>query len=173
MKSELTTPRSDLLLILIDGGTGLWDARLAIIDHTNVEIRATIPPSGFLIQGTQDQLNKISNLPIVRASHLVPLGLLSDKKFYNLDTEDSVIVEVLGWKDSDLTRHESPGLNLPSSLSEVANIWMNNYTSYHTGSYFGEVNVKDIDEILEYPAVSYISPIFDRTTFNDLSLIHI
>ena len=90
MKSELTSPRSDLLLILIDGETGLWDARLEIIDYANVEIRATIPPSGFLIQGTQNQLNKISNLPIVRASHLVPLGLLSDKQFYNSDTEDSV-----------------------------------------------------------------------------------
>jgi uncharacterized membrane protein len=172
MKSELTTPRSDLLLILIDGETGLWDARLEIIDYANVEIRATIPPSGFLIQGTQNQLNKISDLPIVRASHLVPLGLFSHKQFYNLDTEDSVIVELLGWKDSNLIRHDSPGLNLSGSLSDIANVWMNNYTSYQTGSYLGEVNVRDIDEILKNPAVSYISPIFDRTTFNDYARIH-
>ena len=172
MNSELTTPRSDLLLVLIDGETGLWDARMEVMDHAQVEIRASIPPSGFLIQGTQDQLNKISNLSIVRASHLVPLGLLTDKQFYNLDGEDNVMVELLGWKDSDLIRHNSPGMNLPSSLPEVAHLWMNNYSSSRTGSYIGEVNSKDIGEILKYPAVSYISPIFELETFNNQARIH-
>jgi len=172
MNSELTIPRSDLLLVLIDGETGLWDARMEIIDHAQVEIRASIPPSGFLIQGTQDQLNKISNLSIVRASHLVPLGLLTDKQFYNLDGGDNVMVELLGWKDSDLIRHNSPGINLPSSLPEVAHLWMNNYSSSRTGSFIGEVNSKDIGEILKYPAVSYISPIFELETFNNQARIH-
>jgi subtilisin family serine protease/uncharacterized membrane protein len=172
MKSELIQPRLDLLLVLIDGETGLWDARIEITDYADVEIRATIPPSGFLIQGTQDELNKISNLQIVRSSHLVPLGLLTDMQFYNLDKDDSVVVEILGWKDSDLIRLNSPGLNLPSSLDEIADMWMYNHTSYRTGSYIGEVNIKDIDEILKYPAISYISPIFDLTTYNNQARIH-
>ena len=172
MNSDLTLPRSDLSLVLIDGETGLWDARMEIMEFAEVEIRATIPPSGFLIQGTQDQLSKIANLSIVVTSHSVPLGLFTDKQFYNSNNDETVLVELLGWKDSDLIRHDSPGINLTSSLSEIALMWMNNYHSPRSGVYVGEINTKDINEILKYPSVSYISPVFERNTYNNQARIH-
>ena len=172
MNSDLTLPRSDLSLVLIDGETGLWDARMEIMEFAEVEIRATIPPSGFLIQGTQDQLSKIANLSIVVTSHSVPLGLFTDKQFYNSNNDETVLVELLGWKDSDLIRHDSPGINLTSSLSEIALMWMNNYHSPRSGIYVGEINTKDINEILKYPSVSYISPVFERNTYNNQARIH-
>jgi len=172
MNSELTTPRTDLLLVLIDGEVGLWDARMEIIDSADVEIRTTIPPSGFLIQGTNDQLSKITTLPIVKASHTVPSGLLVDKELYNHDDDDIILVEISGWKDYDLIRHDSPGLGLHSSLSEIASTWMINSFSPQTGVHIGEIIMGDLDKLISHSAVSYISPVFELMTFNNQARNH-
>ena len=50
MSVSMAESRSDLAIAIVDGQTGLWDARQAILDAFDVEIRSTIPPSGFLIQ---------------------------------------------------------------------------------------------------------------------------
>ena len=47
----LATIRTDIALVLIDGDVGLWQGRVALTELPGVEVRAHIPPSGFLIQG--------------------------------------------------------------------------------------------------------------------------
>ena len=172
MKSELTKYRSDLMIVLVDGDVGLWDARIKIMDSANVEIRSTIPPSGFLIQGTTDELNKINKLPIISASHEVPAGLLIDSNLYNNNYDDNIIIELSGWKDSDLIRYNSPGLNLNSSISEIALEWMINPFSPQNGTFIGEIEINNLDEIVMNPAVSYISPVFEILTFNNQARVH-
>ena len=49
LSAELAQPRNDLAIVLIDGEVGLWDARQALLE-AGVEVRSTIPPSGFLEQ---------------------------------------------------------------------------------------------------------------------------
>ncbi len=172
IKTEFTKIRSDLMIVLIDGEVGLWDARIEIIDSANVEIRSTIPPSGFLIQGSPDELTKISKLSFIAASHQVPLGLLIDSNLHNYESNENIIVEISGWKDSDLIRHDSPGLGLQSSISQVSLEWMNNSYSLQNGIFIGEINISNLDKIVSHPAVSYISPIFEIITFNNQARVH-
>ena len=56
ISSSSPTP-FDLSIAIVDGQVGLWDARQMILEAANVEIRSTIPPSGFLIQGQPDELS--------------------------------------------------------------------------------------------------------------------
>ena len=57
--SSMMGARSDLMMVLISPETGLWDARMGILEATNVAVRTTIPPSGFLIQGTSEELDSV------------------------------------------------------------------------------------------------------------------
>jgi hypothetical protein len=50
--SSMMGSRPDLMMVLVSPETGLWDARVGILEAANVAVRTTIPPSGFLIQGT-------------------------------------------------------------------------------------------------------------------------
>ena len=54
MDSQISEPRSDLAIALVDGEVGLWDARTEISEIEGIEIRSMIPTSGFLIQGTEE-----------------------------------------------------------------------------------------------------------------------
>lgn len=172
MKSELTLTRSDLMIVLIEGDVGLWDARIEIYESANVEIRATIPPSGFLVQGSQDELNKISKLSFISTSHTVPVGLLVDPNLYNYGSNEKIIIELSGWKDSDLIRSDSPGLGLEGSISEISSEFMINSFSPQNGIFIGEINISDLVKIAIYPAVSYVSPVFEILTFNNQARVH-
>ena len=59
MDYSLSLPRSDLALVIIDGQIGLWDSRLDILQIEGLSIRSTIPPSGFLIQGTVEAIERL------------------------------------------------------------------------------------------------------------------
>ena len=61
MSVELANPRNDLAIVLIDGEVGLWEARRALLEAADVEVRSTIPPSGFLVQATPESISALSD----------------------------------------------------------------------------------------------------------------
>ena len=61
----LTQIRTDIALILIEGDVGLWQGRVALTELPGIEVRAHIPPSGFLIQGHPQAIAAASALPEV------------------------------------------------------------------------------------------------------------
>ena len=75
MDYSLSLPRSDLALAIIDGQIGLWDSRLDILQIEGLSIRSTIPPSGFLIQGTAEGIEKLRDIESILAINDVPNGL--------------------------------------------------------------------------------------------------
>ena len=106
----LREPRPDLLMVIISPETGLWDARIGILEAAEVAVRTTIPPSGFLLQCSSKELDTVKGLPFLTSSHSVPLALIIDDLLWNLQTTSDV--KMIGWKDSDLVRLDSPGLGL-------------------------------------------------------------
>ena len=101
---DLSSIREDLALVIIDGETGLWDARMEIMEINGIEIRSTIPPSGYLVQGTDKQLNELKNIESIHSIHEVPAGLLVHPSLYDAPEDQSLVVEITGWKNSDLER---------------------------------------------------------------------
>ena len=92
--SDMLEPRSDLMVVLVSSENGLWESRVAILEAADVAVRATIPPSGFLVQGTIEELLSVSRLPFVEASHTVPLALLVEKRLW--EQQNTSEVEVIG-----------------------------------------------------------------------------
>ena len=70
-------PRPDLAMVIVDGDVGIWNARLELESSAEVEIRTTVPPSGFLVQGTPQELDKMTTNSVVVAIHPVPTGPVS------------------------------------------------------------------------------------------------
>ena len=101
---DLAATRVDLALVIIDGNTGLWDARMGIMEINGLEIRSTIPPSGYLVQGTEEQLNELKNIQSVESIHYVPAGLMVHSSLYDAPADQILVVEITGWKNSDLVR---------------------------------------------------------------------
>ena len=110
-------------MVIVDGDVGIWDARLELKSSAEIEIRTTVPPSGFLIQGTPQELDKLTTNSVVVAVHSVPTGLLVHPLLTVVE-DGSIMVEILGWKDYNLQRHMEPGLGLESSLTDVASKWL-------------------------------------------------
>ena len=159
MSSQLAETRSDLAVVLVDGEAGLWDARQEMLDAVEVEIRSTIPPSGFLVQGSPDQLAELTRISVVKAVHDVPAGLLVHPMFWETNGDEAILVEVLGWKDSELIRHSEPGLGLDDSLSIAASLWLEEAWSPEQGRLWGEISISDISQIVRHPSVAYVAPL--------------
>ena len=158
ISSKLSTERSDLAMVIIDGDIGIWDARVVVEEYANVEIRSTIPPSGFLVQGQIDQIEILSNLEEVIAIHPVPSGIIVHPLLRMVE-EGPIMIEILGWKDDDLLRHNEPGLEFETSLYNVADLWMKDNWSPEEGRFWGEIDLSNIDVIASHPAVAWISPL--------------
>ena len=169
---DLQEPRPDLLVVLVDSETGLWDARAEITSLSQVSIRSTIPPSGFLIQGTPEELQKASSLPVVISSHLVPLALMIDKLLWDSESQTTAEVELNGWKDPELNRLDSTGLGIGGSLSQLGSDYLDEHWSPAMGIHFGEVSHEKIAEIGMNPEVSYISLLPVLSTSNNLARSH-
>ena len=136
MSSELAQHRSDLSIAIVDGQVGLWDARQAILEAADVEIRSTIPPSGFLIQAQPDQLSSIAELKEVVALHEVPSALLVHPELRLINVEGEIPVEVIGWKNIDLVRQDQPGLGFQDSLLDASK-WLTEPWSPEQGRLWG------------------------------------
>ena len=169
---ELQETRSDLRIVVVDGETGLWQARNEIIESTGATIRSTIPPSGFLIQGSEGELQKASSLKVVQSSHYVPLALLVDKQLWSAEPQSQYDVELNGWKDTELNRLDTTGLGIGGKLSELATESLGGHWSPGTGIHFGTVGQNQVVEIAMNPQVSYISLTPDLSTMNNLARSH-
>ena len=153
---EISSLRTDLAIVIIDGDTGLWDARMEIMNLPGIEIRSTIPPSGYLIQGNSDQLKNLLELQSVESVHDVPAGLLVHSALYDAPDGENLIVEIVGWKNSELVRQTSA---LNDNLQDAANLWLTDSWSPDEGIIWGQIQTNDIPEIIKHSSISYIAPV--------------
>ncbi|RAH05238.1 MAG: hypothetical protein CMA00_004550 [Methanobacteriota archaeon] len=168
---ELREFRPDLMVAIISPHTGLWDARGQILENSEVAIRTTIPPSGFLIQGSPESLKSIMDLPFVEASHSVPVAMVVDSQLWG-QTGSSEEVEITGWKDDDLLRLDTPGFGLGESLEALAKEKLEHQWSPTGGIHFGSLETSIIPDIAMKPQVAFISKVLQISTWNDQSRLH-
>tara|TARA_A100001037_G_scaffold132992_1_gene120683 strand:+ start:696 stop:5177 length:4482 start_codon:yes stop_codon:yes gene_type:complete len=171
MSLDLASSRSDLAIVIVDGEVGLWDARVAILEAFDVEIRSTIPPSGFLIQSQPGNIPKFSSLPEVLAVHDVPMGLLTHPDLRMNMNQVETMVEVIGWKNSSLVRQNEPGLGFTDTLSDASR-WLSDPWSPEQGRLWGLIQTEHIDDILRHPSVAYIAPMPVLVLHNDQARIN-
>jgi len=153
---DISSLRTDLAIVIIDGNIGLWDARMEILGISGIEIRSTIPPSGYLIQGNLEQLKSLVDLDSVESVHEVPAGLLVHSALYDAPKDETLVVEIVGWKNSNLVRQTSV---LNDDLETASNLWLSDAWSPDQGIIWGEIQTNDISKIIKHPSVSYIAPV--------------
>jgi len=168
--SSMMGTRSDLMMVLISPETGLWDARGGIIEAANVAVRTTIPPSGFLIQGTSEELGSVSSLPFVVASHPVPLALIVEDSLW--DQQSISEVEVIGWKDAELVRLDSPGVGLAGSVARLTQNHLEGEWSPSVGIHFGTIHSTSIPTLAMNPEIAFVSSIPELSIWNDFARLH-
>ena len=166
----LLEDRKDLMMVIVSSKMGLWDARIAILESAEVAVRTTIPPSGFLLQGSSKQLDIVTNLPFVDSSHSVPIALILDQHLWDLNQDKEV--EVVGWKNDDLIRLDNPGLRLSGSLKESASTFLESEWSPSTGIHFGSIQPSNLKELAGRTEVAFISQVPVIATSNDMARSH-
>ena len=172
MSTELAQPRSDLAMVLIDGEVGLWEGRQALLEAGDLEVRSTIPPSGFLVQATPETISTLSRTEVVEAVYAVPSGLLIHPDLRMASGEQSLLVEVLGWKDSDLIRHDQPGMGFEDSLEMAASLWLEEAWSPEQGRMWGMISLDYVDDLVRHPSVSYVAPMPLLVLHNDQARVN-
>ena len=169
----LTTIRTDIALVLIEGDVGLWPGRVALTELPGIEIRAHIPPSGFLIQGHPQAIAAAADLSVVAAVHSLPLAFMVDRHVSDLLSEASTLsleatpataVQLSGWRLADLSTPQDhvrlPGLM--GDLDQTASSYLTSYRPIDTGRHHGVISLADIAVVAAEPALSWMSlePIF-------------
>ena len=169
----LTTIRTDIALVLIDGDVGLWQGRVALSELPGIEVRAHIPPSGFLIQGHPQSIAAAEELPIVAAVHPLPLAFMVDQHVSDLlfeasnlplQSSPSTAVQLSGWRLADLGTPQDhvrlPGLM--GDLDRTAESYLSDYRPIDTGRHLGILSLEDIPAVAAEPALSWLSlePVF-------------
>ena len=84
ISAEWLQPRDDLVLVLASTEVTLKEVRTAINDIPELVIREYLPPSGFVLQGTQSALIEAANLPSVQVSHNVPVALILQSELQDI-----------------------------------------------------------------------------------------
>ncbi|MAQ56930.1 MAG: hypothetical protein CMA47_01765 [Euryarchaeota archaeon] len=171
MSLDFAKHRTDLAIVIVDGHIGLWDARQAILEAADVEIRSTIPPSGFLIQAQPGDFSSIVGLQEVVALHEVPLGLLIHPDLRMMPGQAEILVEVIGWKNTDLVRQNQPGLSFEDSLFDASQ-WLSEPWFPEQGRLWGSILIEHIDDITRHPSVAYIAPMPVLVMHNDQARNH-
>ena len=171
MDESLSIPRVDLAVALIDGNTGLWDSRMDVLQLGDITIRSTIPPSGFLVQGTENALTELESLESITSVHEVPSGLLIHPSLRFPTQSQELMVEVIGWKGDDMSRLKNPGLGLQDSIESVMG-HLTDPWSPEPGVIWGSTNFANFSRIVAHPSVSYISPLPILTLHNDQARIN-
>ncbi|MEE2758767.1 MAG: S8 family serine peptidase [Candidatus Thermoplasmatota archaeon] len=169
----LTTIRDDIALVLIDGEVGLWPGRVALSELPGIEVRAHIPPSGFLIQGNPQAIAAAGELEIVSAVHALPLAfmvdhhvidILAEASSLQLETVPSTAVQLSGWRLADLSTPQDhvrlPGL--VADLDLTAEAHLTDHRPIDTGRHLGLLALTDIAEVASNPALAWMSlePVF-------------
>jgi|TARA_B100000959_G_scaffold58770_1_gene61574 uncharacterized membrane protein len=172
MSVELANPRNDLAIVLIDGEVGLWDARQALLEAADVKVRSTIPPSGFLVQATPESISTLSQIKEVEAVHEVPAGLLVHPDLRMANGDQTLLVEVLGWKNSDLVRQDRPGMGFEDSLNIAASLWLQEAWSPEEGRMWGMISHSEVADLARHSSVAYIAPMPLLVLHNDQARVH-
>jgi len=162
---SLAISRFDMAMVLVDGEVGLWAAQEDILSVKGAEIRAYIPPSGFLIQGDSTALQAVKSLPSVVAMHPVPLAMFVSDDLLDNSINGSEYIRIEGWR-SNIDGSLLDGIELAEwkwSVSEVAESEMIVESNLDIGRYEGWVNAIDIPVIAANPAISWlrIPPVFE------------
>ena len=164
----LTTIRTDIALVLIDGEVGLWPGRVALSELPGIEVRAHIPPSGFLIQGHPQAIAAVADLSMVSAVHSLPLAfmvdghvsdLLAEASTLQFDSTPSTAVQLSGWRLADLSTPQDhvrlPGLM--GDLDQTASEFLMDHRPIDTGRHLGLLSLSDIATVAADPALAWLS----------------
>ncbi|MBO57926.1 MAG: hypothetical protein CMA77_02900 [Euryarchaeota archaeon] len=153
-----STPRFDIVMVIVNGEVGLWAAQEEILSINDVVIRAHIPPSGFFVQGDTSSLHALKSLPSVVAIHPVPLAMFVSDEILSIKDEMEIALRVEGWRSS------SDGLPVDEielgewkwSVSDIIQSRMEVSDVLDAGRFEGMVEVSNIVQIASNPAISWI-----------------
>ena len=179
----LAEVREDIALVLIDGQMGLWEARVALTALRGVEVRAHIPPSGFLLQGHPDALAAAAEIDGVVAVHALPLAFVVDAQVRDMfeiaadldpDLIPATAVLMAGWRLADLgTPQDHVRLaSLTGDLDRTAADLLTNHRPIDTGRHHGVLALADVATAAAEPALGWLTlePVF--RPHNDIAIGH-
>ena len=154
----LSIPRVDVVMVVVDGEVGLWEAQEEMSSLAGVVIRAHIPPSGFIVQGDLTSLSQLKNIPSVVAVHPVPIAMFVEDEILFNEHEDEIPLRIEGWRsniDGALIDEVVIG-NWKWSVSDVAENNMEILNVLDSGRYEGIISSSDLTYIAANPAISWI-----------------
>ena len=170
---ELLVSRPDLSLVLISTDFRLSEVRESLADHPGVEVREFIAPSGLLVQGTQNGLTSMKNIPGVAVVQPVPLAMLVD--FSVMDIEDTIPVRIESWRAETLLPgvdiSDNWGMRLHQDIDSVANVFLSDSYLAETGRYDG-FTTTSIAKIASEPSVAWVGSQPSLTIWNDQARNH-
>ena len=167
ISAEWLQPRSDLLLILTSEQSNLKEVRVAINEIPEVVIREYLPPSGFVLQGTQSGLRQAANLSSVYTSHNVPIALILQSELQDillLEGGESVLLgekmRIEGWYGEDGPEQTVSLIDdseaIKQDLADVVSQSLENIIHWGSGRYEGDLLDVDLIDIAHQPSVAVI-----------------
>ena len=174
ISAEWLQPRDDLLLILASTQSNLKEVRMAVNEIPELVIREYLPPSGFVLQGTQSALHQAANLASVHASHNVPIALILQSDLQDIlllqGSESALIGEKLrieGWygeagPQQTVSFADESG-EIKQDLANVVSQSLENIIQWDSGRYEGDLTNADLINLAKQPSVSVIryNPVFE------------
>jgi uncharacterized membrane protein len=189
LESDLEVPevlsvvRSDIALVIVEGDVGLWTAREALEALPGIEVRAYIPPSGFLLQGHPDALVAAAELEVVAAVHPLPLAFMVDRQVSELlasassmpdGVSASTPVQLGGWRLADAGSpqdHVRLG-RLSGDLDTTATTMLSGHQPIAVGRHLGLLPLADIATVAADPGLAWMSLAPVLRTHNNLAVGH-
>ena len=174
VSTTFATPRSDLSLIAIDAGVDPWSARESLNSIDSLNVKAMIPPTGFLIQGDVDGLQKAALSSGVVATSSVPIALVVDSPVRDaidsMNSEDQISVLITGWRDIDGTPNSM--VEIDGMSHDISNLDVFEIHPWGDGRVEAVVSAATIPFIASNPSVAWISFPPQWEIDNDRSLVH-
>jgi|GEM_PF-58981 len=156
--TELSQPRYDIVMVIVDGEMGLWDSQVLISDLPGVTIRAHIPPSGFLVQGEPLSLSRLPFVEGVAAVHFVPAALFVADELLDIPRSEDVLVRVQGWRDvtSGMPVDSIQLGPMEHNSSKLSMAVLDEEERIGSGRYEGWLSMVDLSSLALEPGVSWI-----------------
>ena len=147
---------------------------MAVNEIPELVIREYLPPSGFVLQGTQSALHQAANLASVHASHNVPIALILQSDLQDIlllqGSESALIGEKLrieGWygeagPQQTVSFADESG-EIKQDLANVVSQSLENIIQWDSGRYEGDLTNADLINLAKQPSVSVIryNPVFE------------
>jgi serine protease AprX len=171
---SLAIARFDIVMVLIDGDVGLWDAQEEISSIHGVQIKAHIPPSGFFVQGDVTSLNAIKSLPSVVSIHQVPLAMFVADELLESTVEQSALIRIEGWHaENELGLVDDVQIGqMKWSVGDISQSIMDVESVIDIGRYEGWVELNNLPLIAANPAISWLRIPPNFALHNDQSKNH-